>query len=181
MFSNPKHTFSAPPAFCISPLPLLSASPPHLSSMIFLHAQLHDCYLLVVKLLLHAPLLKLYALSAAPSLYSLSLISQMIWFKSVFFSFMLSISVSHLSDLHVLGPNVVVLWCLTVLVGSSLRSCLFNSFPATMFGNCFWKCFWLNPVIMDSIWSLVTSIGWDLGACIMLGIAFYLFATGKCL
>ena len=73
MFSNPKPTFT--------PLPfalyLLSTSPPHLSSLIFLHAQLHDCYLLVVKLLLHAPLLKLHGPSAAPSSYSLSLISQM--------------------------------------------------------------------------------------------------------
>jgi hypothetical protein len=47
---------------------------------------------------------------------------------------MISISISHLSDLHVLGPNVVALWCLTVLVGSSvgqdLLTLLFNSFPA---------------------------------------------------
>jgi hypothetical protein len=37
----------------------------------------------------------------------------------------------------------------------------------------------LNPVIMDSIWSLMTSIWWDLGACMMLRIAFYLFANGR--
>jgi hypothetical protein len=104
-------------------LPLLSASPPHLSSFIFLHAQLYDCYLLVVKLLLHAHLLKLHAPSAAPFSYSLSLISQMIWVKFVLFSSMLSVSVSHLLDLHVLGPNVVALWCLTILVGSSLKLC----------------------------------------------------------
>jgi len=103
--------------------------------------------------------------------------------KSVFFSSVLSISVSHLSDLHVLGSNIVALWCLTILVGSfvgqGLLTLLFNSFPTAMFGNCFWKCFWLNPVIMHSIRSLVTSIEWDLGACIMLRIAFYLFATGR--
>jgi len=103
--------------------------------------------------------------------------------KSVFFSSMLSIFVSHLSDLYVCGPNVVALWCLTVLVGSSvgqdLLTLLFNSFPTVMFGNCFWKYFWLNPIIMHSIRSLVTSIGWDLGACMMLRIAFYLFATGR--
>jgi hypothetical protein len=28
-----------------------------------------------------------------------------------------------------------------------------------MFGNYFWKCFWLNPIIMHSIRSLVTSKG----------------------
>jgi hypothetical protein len=103
--------------------------------------------------------------------------------KYVFFSSMLSISVSHLSDLHVLGPNILALWCLTVLVGSfvgqDLLTLLFNSFPAAMFGNYFWKCFWLNPVIMHSIRSLVTSKGWDLGACMMLGISFYLFVTGR--
>jgi hypothetical protein len=37
----------------------------------------------------------------------------------------------------------------------------------------------LNPVIMHSIRSLVTSIRWDLDACMMLRIAFYLFATGR--
>jgi hypothetical protein len=37
----------------------------------------------------------------------------------------------------------------------------------------------LNPVIMHLIRSLVTLIGWDLGACMMLGIAFYLFATSR--
>ena len=52
----------------------------HLSFLIFLRAQLHDCYLLVVKLLLHVHLLKLHAPSAAPSPYSLSLISQIYMF-----------------------------------------------------------------------------------------------------
>jgi len=85
-FPNPKPTFSRPPSLpsftlclcispppflcslhlCISPLPLLSTSRPHLSSLIFLHAQLHDCYSLVVKLLLHAPLLKLHLLQSPP-------------------------------------------------------------------------------------------------------------------
>jgi hypothetical protein len=37
----------------------------------------------------------------------------------------------------------------------------------------------LNPVIMHSIRSSMTSIGWDLGACMMLRIASYLFATGR--
>jgi hypothetical protein len=136
-----------------------------------------------------------------PSPYSLSLISQMIWVKYVFFSSMLFISVSHLSN--DLSQICLLLFHALYLCLSSLRSAcswpkccdfvvldsfsrfisqimlLFNSFLAVMFGNCFWKCFWLNPVIMDSIWSLVTSIGWDLGACMMLGIAFYLFAIGR--
>jgi len=128
MFPNPKPKVTFNP---LSQKCLLSSSPPflcslhlplHFSSLIFLHAQLHDCYLLVVKFkLLQPPPLPILCLSSLKV-------------KSVFFSSMISISISHLSDLHVLGPNVVALWCLTVLVGSSvgqdLLTLLFNSFPA---------------------------------------------------
>ena len=108
MFSNPKPkvTFSRhPPLFALCISPLLSASPfsfslLHLFSLIFLHAQLLDYNLLVVKLLLHASsapkfeevlvYLNLNALSAAPSSYSLSLISQICLL--LFYTFYLCLS-----------------------------------------------------------------------------------------
>ena len=152
--SKPKVTFNRCSSLCSL----------HLSFFIFLHAP----RLLLVKLLLHAPSAPKFEgvivslnlkHSQSPPLPILCLSS----LKSVFFSSILFISVSHLSDLHVLGPNVVALWCLIILVGSSvgqdLLTLLFNSFPAMIFGNCFWKCFWLNPVIMHLIRSLVTLIG----------------------
>ena len=108
MFSNPKPKVT----FNRHPLSLLSASPPsflhlsfpflslHLFSLIFLHAQLLDYNLLVVKLLLHASsapkfeevlvYLNLNALSAAPSSYSLSLISQICLL--LFYTFYLCLS-----------------------------------------------------------------------------------------
>jgi len=137
MFSNPKPTFTpshcSPFALCISPLHLLSASLPHFSSLIFLHAQLHDCYLLVVKLLLHC----LSSMLLQPPPLPILCLSSLKCFESNLSSslpFSLSLSLRSACS----WPKC----CGFVVLDSFSRfisqiMLLFNSFPAKIFGNCF--------------------------------------------